>query len=118
MQLAELTWGHLIGAAVVIMVLIGVYNTVMNAVKTHREEMKRRREPVRKIKESAGKTRRMVEKHDKMLRADRERIAALEDQQRIMLRAMMAMLSHEINGNSVDKLKKSVAEIQDYLIEK
>ena len=118
MQLQDLTFEKLIGAAAVILLMVGIYNTIMTAIKNHREEKRRKSEPVRKIKESAGKTRHMVERHEKMLRADRERIATVEDQQRIMLRALMAMLSHEINGNSVDKLKKSVAEIQDYLIEK
>lgn len=118
MQLQDLTFEKLIGAAAVILLMIGIYNTIMTAIKNHREEKKRKSEPVRKIKESAGKTREMVEKHEKMLRADRKRIATLEDEQRIMLRSQMAMLSHEINGNSIDKLKKSVAEIQDYLIDK
>ena len=37
---------------------------------------------------------------------------------RIIMRALMAMLSHEINGNSDEKLKASFDEIQQFLIEK
>ena len=32
------------------------------------------------------------------------------------MRALMALMSHEINGNSDDKLKQSYDEIQTYLI--
>jgi hypothetical protein len=34
------------------------------------------------------------------------------------MRAVMALLSHEISGNSDDKLKASLEEIQKHLIEK
>lgn len=118
MQLQDITWGTLITSAAVLLVIIGAYNAIMNAVKNHREEKRRRREPVRRLKTSADKTEATLKKHTRMIRADRERITAVEEQQRITLRALMAMLSHEINGNSTDKLKSSVAEIQDYLIKK
>ena len=38
------------------------------------------------------------------------------EQSTIMLRGVRALLSHEINGNSTDKLKDSMTEIDDYLI--
>ena len=101
-----------------LVVIIGVYNAIMSAVKTHREEKRRRGEPTEKLKQTVDKNTEALKKHEKMLKADRKRLDALEQQNRITLRALMAMLSHEINGNSTDKLKKSVKEIQDFLIEK
>lgn len=55
---------------------------------------------------------------DAKLSRDKEHLDALEDGQRVFLRAMNALISHEINGNSTDKLQKSQQEIMDYLIAK
>lgn len=55
---------------------------------------------------------------DEKLRSDKEHLDALEDGQRVFLRAMNALISHEINGNSTDKLKEAQQEILNYLIDK
>lgn len=55
---------------------------------------------------------------DAKLANDKKRLDALEDGQRVMLRGVNALISHEINGNSVNKLLDSQKEIMDYLIEK
>lgn len=55
---------------------------------------------------------------DDKLARDKEHLDALEEGQRVFLRAMNALISHEINGNSTDKLQKSQQEIMDYLISK
>ena len=46
MQIQTLTFEQLIGTVAVILLMIGVYNTVMSAIKTAREEKKRRDAPV------------------------------------------------------------------------
>ena len=52
-------------------------------------------------------------------RTDTERrLDASEKQGKIMLKGISALLSHEINGNSVDKLSKAQAEITNYLIDR
>lgn len=55
---------------------------------------------------------------DAKLKSDKERLDALEDGQKVTLRGINALISHEINGNSNDKLTKSQQEIMDYLIER
>lgn len=55
---------------------------------------------------------------DSKLANDKKRLDTLEDGQKVMLRGINAIISHEINGNSVDKLQKSQTEIMNYLIEK
>ena len=109
--MADITFGQLAGLAALVLVLVGAYNTVMGAVKNYREEKKRKDAPVNTLEDT-------VKKHDERLAKDHERLNDLEDSNRIILRALMAMLSHEINGNSDDKLKDSFDEIQKYLIQK
>ena len=55
---------------------------------------------------------------DRKLGTDNERIKGLEDGNKVICRALMAILSHDINGNSKDKLEKAYAELNEYLIER
>ena len=107
----DITFGQLVGLAALVLVLVGAYNTVMNAVKTYRDERKRKNAPVNSLEET-------VRQHEERLKKDHERLNDLEEANRIQMRALMAMLHHEIDGNSVDGLKKAYDEIQQYLIEK
>ena len=107
----NVTFEQLVGLMALALVLIGAYNTIMGAIKTHREEQKRRNAPVNSLEET-------VKKHEERLERDHERLNDLEEANRIQMRALMAMLHHEIDGNSTDGLKRSYDEIQKYLIEK
>ena len=112
----QLTYDKFLTALVVILLLAGAYNTIMTTVKTRREEKKLRDSPVTQLKER-------VDRHDELFAKDKDRLDAMEtrmqdmgEQSTIMLRGVRALLSHEINGNSVDKLNASMSEIDDYLI--
>lgn len=54
---------------------------------------------------------------DEKLDSDNRRIKHLEEGNKVKCKALMALLSHEINGNSSDKLEKALSELNDYLIE-
>lgn len=54
---------------------------------------------------------------DRKLNSDNERLEHLEEGNKVKCRALMALLSHEINGNSNDKLEKALSDLNDYLIE-
>lgn len=112
----KITFEQLIGLCAVVLILIGAYNTIITAIKNHREEKRLRDSPVNHLKER-------VDRHDELLAKDKDRLDAMEnrmqnmgEQSTIMLRGVRALLSHEINGNSDDKLKASMTEIDDYLI--
>lgn len=112
----KITFEQLIGLCAVVLILIGAYNTIMQAVKNHREEKRLRDSPVIQLKER-------IDRHDELLAKDKDRLDAMEnrmqnmgEQSTIMLRGVRALLSHEINGNSDDKLRASMTEIDDYLI--
>ena len=107
----NITFAQLAGLAAVGRVLVGAYNAIMKAVKTYREEKKRKDQPVNSLESK-------VNEHEEKLKKDHERLNELEEANRIQMRALMAMLHHEIDGNSVDGLKKSYDEIQQYLIDK
>ena len=109
MQIQALSFEQLIGTVAVILLLVGVYNTIMNAIKTAREEKRLKEQPVNTLENT-------VEDHTEKLKNDHERITQLEESNRIIMRALMAVMSHEVNGNSTEKLQNSMNEIQDFLI--
>lgn len=47
-----------------------------------------------------------------------QRITAVEDGMQVLCKGILALLSHEINGNSIEKLTTAEGEIQKYLVGK
>ena len=109
--MSDITFGQLAGLATLVLVLVGAYNTIMNAVKNYREEKSRKDKPVSSLEAK-------VNDHEERLGGNDRRINDLEESNRIIMRALMAMLSHEINGNSDEKLRASYDEIQQFLIDR
>ena len=58
------------------------------------------------------------EEVDRKLGSDNKRIESLEAGNKALCRGMLALLSHEINGNSLDKLTKAQEELTSYLVER
>ena len=75
-------------------------------------------EKIHKAKQPQEELKKWQAETEQKLKKDKERLDALEDGQRVMMRGMYALISHEINGNSDDKLKQSQAEIMNYLIDR
>ncbi len=118
MTLKDVTFEQLIGLAVIIVILAGTYNTIMAAIKNHMEAKKRQNAPVDTLTAR-------VDSHDKMLANDKrrledmdERLSILKTESAMTLKGVRALLSHEINGNSTEKLKESYDNIDNYLINK
>ena len=107
----NITFGQLAGLAALVLVLVAAYNTIMTAVKNYREEKSRKDKPVSTLETK-------VNDHEERLDRDHKRLNELEESNRIIMRALMAMLSHEINGNSDDKLRASFDEMQQFLIDR
>lgn len=47
---------------------------------------------------------------------DYKRLVKFDDELNIIMRTQLALLEHEINGNSIEKLQKCKQEIIDYLV--
>ena len=92
---------------IVTVALLGAIVLIGNAWKT----IKAWREPGM----SEAEWRREV---DRKLDNDNKRIASLEDGNKVVCKALIALLSHEINGNSRDKLEKALDGLNQYLIER
>jgi hypothetical protein len=59
-----------------------------------------------------------VEKHSGFLDNGKPRLDGIEGGQRGDQRALLALLSHGIDGNDIDAMKDSKKELQNYLIKR
>ena len=103
----ELTVLQVRDFAIVAIAIMGFIVLVGNVVKTIKEW--------RKPGMSEAEWRREV---DAKLDKDNKRIESLEEGNKVICRALIAMLSHEINGNSKEKLQTALTGLQEYLIER
>ena len=66
-----------------------------------------------------------LDKHDQLLDNDNQRLKALEawraeknDSERLIMKALYAMMQHSIDGNHTQKIKDSMDELEEYLFKK
>lgn len=58
----------------------------------------------------------LLKKHAELLEKDNKRLLDLEEQDRLVLQSLFALLSHGIDGNDVEAMRKCKDNIQQYLI--
>lgn len=59
-----------------------------------------------------------LKRHDELLTKDKGRLENIEAGERITQKAILALLSHGIDGNDIEGMRKAKAELQEFLIEK
>lgn len=59
-----------------------------------------------------------VKKFAEYLDRDNRRLNTLDEGNRVTQRALLALMSHAINGNDIDRLTKAKDDLQEYLISK
>ena len=59
-----------------------------------------------------------VKKFGEYLDRDNRRLNAVDEGNRITQRALLALMSHAINGNDVDELVRAKKSLENYLIDK
>jgi len=59
-----------------------------------------------------------LDKHDEIFKKDLMRFEEIDESTRVTQKAILALLSHSIDGNEVTELKEAKKELQDYLIKR
>ena len=80
--------------------------------------VKAARAPAKRINDRIEALETLAEDHAGYLDADKRRLDALERGNRVTQRALLALLKHGIDGNDVEAMRASMAELQDFLIER
>ncbi len=105
--LANVTGDQLRGFIIIVAAIVVFMNGIFGLIKNIREVKK----PVSDNNEWRKST-------DAKLATDKKRIDDLEKGHAAMCRGILALLNHEITGNSIDKIKVAQQELTDYLIER
>lgn len=102
-----------VGAAVAVIV------KAVTAAKAPTKQLEERMETYeRSTEKRLGDLEDAVEKHVEYFGNDKKRLDGIEEGNRVTQRALLALLSHGIDGNDVEGLKKAKNELQQYLIDK
>ncbi len=96
-----------LAAAVVLLVFCGAITTIGSAWGYVKAWRKPARDMVHR-----------VDRHAECLDRDDKRIGDLEESNRLIMRGVMQLMSHEIDGNHVDKLRDARDAMEQYLISK
>lgn len=89
--------------------MVAVAGLIVTAVK-------RAKAPNELQNERIAELEKQVKRHDELFLNDLKRFERMEAGNRIMQRCMLALLSHSIDGNDVDGMKKARTELNEYLI--
>ena len=61
---------------------------------------------------------RKLKRHGELLESDNKRLNELEESTKVMMQSMLALMSHELDGNHKQELEKARNDLQEYLIKK
>ena len=71
---------------------------------------------IKELRKPSDDLKEMVEKHDRLLANDNQRIHKIEESNQLILRCMLDLINHEITGNGIEKMKKTRDDLQEFLI--
>ena len=96
----------------------GAIITVSSAVTIIISIVKKAKQPEQNQNERLDKLEQKVNQFEQFFDKDNKRLVELEEGNRVTQQSLLALLSHSINGNDIDKLTKARDDLQQYLIDK
>ena len=73
---------------------------------------------VKELKKTSDDLKATVERHDRLLKTDNERLKEIETSNKMMLQCLLVIINHDITGNGIDKMKEARDDLQKFLIDK
>lgn len=104
-------WAALLGG-------LGLIVTVGNVIKICAEMRKVRAAPDEAQDKRIAALEAWRDDVERKLITDHKRLDQSDESTRIIQQALLALMAHALDGNSVDQLKAAKAALQDYLIKK
>jgi uncharacterized membrane protein YcjF (UPF0283 family) len=92
--------------------------TISAAVSIVISAIKKLKEPENVQNQKLEDISKKVDSHEEYFNNDNRRISAIEEGNRVTQKALLALMSHAINGNNIDELKKAENTLREYLINK
>lgn len=101
----------LITVSAAVTIIINIVKKLKEPETLQNKEIKELRKDYEALATRVGKCEERFDKAD-------DKIEIFEDGQRITQRSLLALMSHAINGNDVEELKKAYSDLKKYLVDK
>lgn len=111
-------WTLLLACCSALITISAAMSIVISAIKKLKEPENAQNHEIQALKNDVIEIRAQLKVHDEYFGNDNRRLSSIEEGNRVTQRALLALMSHAINGNDVDKLKKAESELKEYLINK
>lgn len=98
--------------------LCGAVCTVAAAVAVFYKAMAKAQEPERIQNNRLDELEKKVDKFAEFFDRDNKRLNSLDEGNRVTQQALLALMSHAINGNDTEKLIRAKDDLENYLINK
>ena len=111
-------WTILMGCCSALITIAAAVSIIISAVKKLKEPENVQNNKIRDIEDKMKHLEDRLKKHEQYFNNDNKRLLAIEEGNRVTQKALLALMSHAINGNDVDKLKEAENSLREYLINK
>jgi len=111
-------WTILMGCCSALITIAAAVSIVIGAIKKLKEPENVQNNKIRDIEDKMKHLEDRLKKHEEYFNNDNKRLLAIEEGNRVTQKALLALMSHAINGNDVDKLKEAENSLREYLINK
>lgn len=98
--------------------ICGTIVTLSAAITIIIKVVQKMKAPEKTQNERIEKLEKQMEKVNQLFDNDNKRLKTLEEGNRVTQQAILALLSHAINGNDVDSLRDAKTNLENYLIGK
>lgn len=104
-------WTWFLGACVAV-------GTISGAGAALGSWLKKAKQPETEREERISKLEKTVTQHDTFFRSDKNRLDEIENGNRVMQMALLALLDHGIDGNNLEQMKQAKDDLQRHLVER
>ena len=111
-------WTILMACCSALITISAAAAVIINAFKKLKEPENVQNQKLEDISKKIDSIEARLKIHEEYFNNDNRRISAIEEGNRVTQKALLALMSHAINGNDVDKLKEAENALREYLINK
>lgn len=111
-------WTILMGCCSALITIAAAVSIIVSAVKKLKEPENVQNKKISDMEAKMKSLEDRLTKHEEYFNNDNKRLLAIEEGNRVTQKALLALMSHAINGNDIQKLKEAENDLREYLINK
>ena len=113
-----ISWSALIAICAAVVTFSGAVSAIVKFVKWLKRPEEKQNANINKLNTKIDKLEERIEVVENKLSTDKSRLEDLETGLKLTLESLLALLSHALDGNDVEGLRKSTKDLNQYLLGK